>query len=966
MKTNLITLAFWLISFLLSGKGMIPNPTFVAGIDQPILCLDGNWLFNPNPETGFEKQKQAFSIAGWVNMKVPSEWYMEGYKVEKGKEAGYQYSFALPADWKGKQVVLRFGAVNSACRLFLNNQFVGEHIGAMLPFEFDITRYLKAGENILSLYVASESVADQVGRISHYAKHQVGGILRHVHLMALPAGYISDFYCDARLDESLQQGTLQVNYRLYPSSSGKELEIIVYHKGIEGIDSTEVEVGWKRIAKPGNPVELTLQHPELWHAEKPNLYRIVCNLYDKKKLVETTEQQVGFRRIEIIGNQLLVNGKTLKLYGVGLHEITPYGGRTIQDSTAIEHDIRLFKQANCNYIRTCHYPKDSYFMELCDRYGIFVEDEAPACWVGKAVDKPEQDSYILSSFQQMVKRDRHHPCVINWSIANESQWSDAFEACLRYAKEETPQIPVKFSHSEYFGIVGQVDVGARHYPGWEGLLKYQNYYRPMIFSEALHLNAYNTSENITDPGLRDLWGDYLRYFVNNMEEAPAIAGMGIWSAVDEMFYPSGNAPVGYGPWGILDGYRRQKPEYWHTKMGYSPIQVRSRVFQSSGNNTQVWIQNRYRFTNLNELTIRWEDGQSSGTYTAECLPESEATLLVPHRMTGDELKLSFTDKQGTLLSSWRIPCTLPTYRMPVFITSKAPTFKEEAGVLEVGSDTIRFRFDKQNGMLASISKGENEIARGGMKLYLVPFSKSDEVIDFIPQESSGREVGFLSPYLDNWKGTRFEYRMNGSVLEVNSWGTYADTIPVKYRYRINGEGQMRVDYIVDLKQVATSGLRQVGIGFDLPEAYSTLSWKRDGLWSDYPVDHIGRTEGHAKAFYPGTLDNYYEQRRNPSHPYAEDGNTYGSNDFRSTKHHIFQARLSDDQGKEVVFGSNGKQHFRSWVNNGSISCLVANYSNGGNEHYLSYDSNRTRISEEEFKLDGGDFAGWIQVDFHGL
>lgn len=942
----------------------------VAGVGNPVQCLDGYWLFNPKPTQGFESQKQTVGINGWVTMRVPSEWYMEGYEVDQGQEAGYQHSFRLPDDWKGKRVMLRFGAVNSACRLFVNNQFVGGHIGAMLPFEFEITKFLNKKENMVSLYVKSESIAEQVGRISHYAQHQVGGILRHVYLVALPMTYISELNCNAHLDETLQLGTVTMDPRLNVPGAGKEIEVIVTRKGIEGVDSMEVEVLRRKVpfsAKTNSlHLELVLNKPDLWHAEKPNLYNVICLLYERGKLIEKVKQSVGFRKIDIIDNQMFVNGKTLKLYGVGLHEITPYGGRAIQDSALIERDIQLFKQANCNYIRTCHYPKNQYFMELCDRYGIFVEDEAPVCWVGNTDDNPKQHAYILESFKNLVRRDRHHPCVITWSIANESRWSKAFDECVNFAKKETPHIPVKFSHSEYFGIVGKLDVGARHYPGWEGLLKYQNYFRPIIFSEALHLNTYNTSENITDPGLRDLWGDYLRYFVENMEEAPAVSGMGIWSAIDEMYYPVNNLPVGYGPWGIVDGFRRQKPEYWHTKMSFSPIQVRSKTFHSLGEKTCVWVRNRFKCTDLNEIQIQWEDGQYFGSCVADCAPDSEGTLLIPHQMVGDILKLKFIDKRGNLLSSWKVPRNQLDYRMPTFTTTQKPFFSEKEDILEVRCDSIVFRFDCRNGCLLSVAKGEEEVVQSGIKLYLIPFSKSNEVIDFIPQDNNDKNIGFNSPYMEDWSCSRFEYKQDGTTCLIDCWGSYADSVPVHYTYRINGEAQMRVDYVLNLQKVATSNLRQIGIGFNLPNQFMTLNWKRDGLWSDYPEDHIGRTEGCAKAMYPETCVNYYERRAVPLHPYSKDGNDYGSNDFRSTKHNIFWATLSDDKQKQVTFYSNGKQHFRSWLNGCSVSCLLCNYSNGGNEHYLSYDSNRTRISEEEFKLDGGDFAGWIRIDFRGL
>lgn len=339
------------------------------------------------------------------------------------------------------------------------------------------------------------------------------------------------------------------------------------------------------------------------------------------------------------------------------HDIDPYQGRAIPDTDLLKKDIELFRNANCNYIRTAHYPPDEYLLDLCDRYGLFVEDEAPVCWNWKKADKDswETAELIFYTCKSMLYRDRNHPSVIIWSIANESSWSPQFQLCRKLIKQETPHIPVKFSHSEYFGILTPMDVGSRHYPGWQGLMKYDNYFRPVFFDEALHINSYNTSENITDPGLRDLWGDYVKYFSDQMEKAPAVAGIGLWSAIDEMFYPQKHSPCGYGPWGIIDGFRRPKPEYWHVKMAFSPVQVLSRNFHSIENQTTIWLENRYNVSDLNTLDIQWRDGEYTGRVTTQGKPGDESVLLIPHTMQSDLLELEFIDKRGFTISRWGIP-----------------------------------------------------------------------------------------------------------------------------------------------------------------------------------------------------------------------------------------------------------------------------------------------------------------------
>lgn len=945
-----------------------PKASFIPEIKTTSFSLNGIWLFNPSPEKDFEKNKVTENSHGWKKMDVPSEWYMQSYIVEKDNWAGYYRMIDIPEDWMKSRVIIRFGAVNSECRLYINGTQAGTHKGAMNQFEFEITPLLQPGKNQLAMYVKSESIANHVGKISHYAQHQVGGIIRGVTLMAVPQTHISELYCNAQLSPELNKGILDVQLSLnYPSKKQKkdrEIKITVRKRGIEGLVCETEIVGSKQIKLTGKTnnyqLEIPIEHPELWHAESPYLYTVEWSLYENKEITESGNLLIGFRKIEIKGNVLMVNNQPVKLRGIGLHDITPYEGRAIKDTAMIRKDIELFRNANCNYIRTAHYPKDEYFMELCDRYGIFVEDEAPVCWIWEQNNNTETIEQLLYGIKSLIIRDRNHPSVIVWSIANESKWSLAFMMCHKLAKQMTPHIPIKFSHSEYFGIIEPLEVGSRHYPGWEGLMKYANYFRPIFFDEALHLNTYNTSENSTDPGLRDLWGDYIKYFTDEMKSGPAIAGFGIWSGIDEMFYPLKQKPVGYGPWGVIDGFRREKPEFWHMKMAFSPVKVLNDNFQIIKDKTLVILENRYNTLNLNTLNIAWRDSIKSGIVTVDGAPGKQTLLELPFKVTGNKLELTFYDKRGFMVSKWIVPEKSPQYIMPDIEMKEKITSSKYEDQLSVAVKQINFRFSTKSGMLECVSKNGKNIIEDGVKMYLVPLSPSSEIIDFIPQESTEKKSAFLSAPLERWVCDTLFTNLTDSSARITCHGTY-DTIPASFVYTINGDGHLKVDYIINLKKVDVSKIRQIGIGFDLPKTFDNLSWKRDALWSFYPENHIGRPSGTAKAFYPETLKNYLVFRKTPTHPYSRDGNKYGSNDFRSTKHNIFEAMLQNKNGENIKVESNGKQHLRSWVTEKGISFLVANYSNGGNEHYLSYNSNRTRISPEEFNLDGGDFAGWLQV-----
>lgn len=933
-----------------------PVPLYVQGTDQPMFSLNGDWLFAESIEKPAAGYKPDYN---WKPISVPSEWYMESYRVEPGKWAAYYKTFNLPADWKGKKIRIRFGAVESECRIYLNGKYVGKHMGSMTQFEKELTPFLHPEKNQLLIYVRSESLASGISKISHYAKHQVGGILRGVALMAVPPTYMNELYCEAKLSDDFGQGLLNVHLSLSGKQEDVPIEIVVKERGIEGLPVTE-KVVYRRKSKLSQLAPIIIDAPKLWHAETPFLYTVEITLFEGHKKTAVLERHIGFRKIEIKGNVLYVNNFPVKLKGVARHDISAYDGRAIRDTAALRRDIEQLRNANCNYIRTSHYPPDSYMLDLCDRYGIFIEDEAPVCWEsGK--DTYERINQIFYSFKSMLVRDRSHPCILLWSLGNESVWRPKFYNCLLLAKELTPDIPVKFSHSETHGIIKATDIGTKHYPGWKGLMAFDNYFRPILFGEALHLNCYNTSENITDPGLRDMWGDYLKYFVDFIRESPAIAGLGIWGCTDEIFYPKKNEPCGYGPWGVVDGFRREKPEFWHMKMSYAPLIVMSKHFEISGNETLIALENRYNTLNANQVEILWKDKGQEGVATVDILPGKQGTLRIPRIIQGDTLTLHMKDRRGFYQSVWKIPRDYSPYcLMPELAAGKVQVHSSDS-FYQILSADVRYKFSRKTGQLVSIIKKGKPVMTGTAKLYAIPHLKENEVIDYIPQERTQDLVGFTSDPLKDWRLESESIQSTEKGVTISVQGKYGET-PVKLVYSFDKNNRLRIDYILNIFKIGND-LRQIGIGFDLPATYNTLSWKRNSLWSVYPDDHIGRTEGTAKAFYPETGSPYLQQRVIPSHGFNKDGNEYGSNDFRSTKQNVITCRLTDGQGDTITVESNGKQHLRAWVLSGAVSFLVANYSDAGNEFYLNYDSNRTRYLDAYIAEDG-DVAGWVQLNFN--
>ena len=936
-----------------------PIPFYVRGVKLPRMSLNGDWLFSVSPKEGFEHTLQ--DKKDWKSLPVPSEWNMNGFEVKKDMWAGYYKEFCLPADWYGKNVIVRFGTVQSECKIYLNGYFVGTHVGSMTAFEKDITKYISKGLNKLALYVRSDSDSELSANISHYAKHQVGGILRPVELIVCPHSYIKSMKCDALLDSTLKEGTVNINLELnHKYNRNYEYKIRLSERGIEGLPCNENLILEKK-SKTEN-TQIVVLSPKLWHAETPFIYNLDIELYYKGQKIETIRKHIGFRKIEIRNNSLYVNNRQVKLHGVARHDVHPYNGRAVVDTTSLINDIRLLREGNCNFIRTSHYPADEFFMDLCDRYGMFVEDEAPVCW-DKSSNTITDSKRIFYAFKSLLYRDRSHPSVITWSIANESRWNPRFVPCYLLAKELTPHIPVKFSHTEYLGIVRTTDIGAKHYPGWRGLFENYNYFRPIIYSEALHLNCYNTSENITDPGLRDLWGDYVSFFVNNMQESPSVAGLAIWGGIDEMFYPLNSMPCGYGPWGVLDGFRRKKPEYWHMKMAYSPIVVQSKHFIGNEKNTSVVIENRYNQSNMTNVEFHWSDKVNKGVVHINIEPGKQGILTIPSYIKDDTLNLVAVDKRGFNIASWSLPRNYSShYVLPTLSNGKKVQLQEDKISYRIKSNNLVYVFSKKNGYLKDVLRDGERVFVGSMHGYLVPLQKENETINFVPVDGDKGTAKFVTDSMKNWIMDDMFVEKTDYGFNITVRGSY-DKVTVEYIYKIDGNNRLRVDYTYNINKLSKQQqlLRQYGVGFDLPGTFTNLKWKRKGIWTTYPKDHIGRNEGVARAFYPATLVNYLSKREIPKHSYSEDGNKYGSNDFRSTKHNIINASLFTDEGRSITVESNGCQHIRSWVNGDKISFIVAPYSNGGNEFYLSFDSERTRSLN--YAIYQGDITGWMQLRF---
>lgn len=939
MKMKILTLIS-ILCFILVLTGWsqsIPRLSPLPSDKDLMFDLNGKWQFNAVPSSGFTAD---WTIAKkWKSIEVPGEWVMQGYDVKPNSWAGYARTITIPSVWNDKAVKLRCDAVYSECEVYVNGGLAGKHLGGFTAFELDITKLIKVGkENYISLKVKSESIADSLSSGSQYAVHPLGGISRKIFLVALPKINSSLFHYTTTFDKDFKDAHLQTIVELTNESSSTvrnirlsyQLYSIPEHKLLvkkeERIDAS-VSAG-ETISKE---VLINVSHPLKWDPEHPNLYTLKLDILKDNQVVETINRNVGFRQIEIKGNQVFVNNAPIKLRGVCRHEVMPLRGRSLSQGQW-ERDVLLFREANVNYIRTSHYPPAPEFIEACDRLGIFVEVEAPFCWAeGTVVPDSRRYEALIQPEVEMVNTFRSSPSVLIWSLGNESgKFKEYFSEVADIVKKMDPSRPRNFSQYGPDGDEGTLEIANHHYPGPTGPDVYAKYIRPITFDEYCHLNAYNRLELYTDPGVRDAWGIGFSRMWERMQNVPGILGGAIWAGIDDSFFLPNGKTVGYGTWGPLDGWRRTKPEYWHVKKTYSPVRIKQiSNYNASDKTIQFTIENRFLFSNLNESTFTWKCGKEEGTIQPQ--GETGKTVTIPvelkdEPLTGEQLYMEVKDHRGIIIDQYQFRI-VPQVNIAKVMNTDAPIIEEDEQSLSVKTKNCTLLFDKKSGTIRTIKaiNGSTQIVMP--RLMILPLNGEGN-----GTQMTGENTHFegFTACAKNQLFLKSDIKIEPDQVTLTIFDTYDEAFG-STSYTLDRQDNLIIRYAYELKRNINP--RQWGLVFELPLSFNSLSWDRNGLWNYYPDDHIGRLTGTANASNLTKLTGPAGPDHLPAYSWSQDQNELGTNDFRSTKMNINRATLSDGKNSFEV-QSNGNQHIRCWLENQKTNILVARYSNMGAERFM--------------------------------
>ena len=871
-----------------------PLPDHVSDVRQCVVELNGAWQFSAAAPESF--QQAELEKLSWTPVQMPNELEMQGISAKPDIEYLLRRSFEIPRDFRGKAIVLRFDGVYSHARVWINGHYVREHHGGFTSWDCEIAPYVKAGESA-DLVVVLVDRSDDPSDASDYAHHSIAGILRDVRLLALPLLHLEHLHIVSSLDDQYQTGLLDVEARLNKPASASLSLSLRDPKGLE------VPLGLTKPIRAGSVLRygpIHIPQIERWDAEHPNLYELTIELRAGRDC-ETLTRRIGFRRIERDGNQLLVNGDPVVLRGVCRHDIHPTRGRAPSREND-ERDPNLLRKANINFVRTSHYPPTEAFLAACDQAGIYVEEETAVCFVdgtraAEAADPAFKDRFV-SQFAEMLERDQWHPSVVLWSLGNESKWGANFASELTLAREADPGRPVIFSFPDTLGADRPLlDVYSSHYPEWDSDLGSNEF--PVLHDEFAHVACYNTEDLRRDPGVRNFWGRGISIFGQKFLETRGCLGGAIWAGFDEVFLLPGRV-TGYGPWGILDGWRREKPEFWLTRKAFSPIRVVDGVLPlpQTGQEPVITLGNGFDHTNLKVLEIEWSLGAAQGILAGPDIPPhgvSQLRIPVTTIHKGEILKLTFRSADGGDVDSFELP--LGERVRPVFSSPSGPLALRSGGdrvtisgasfSLTLDALTGLIRGGRVNGQLVIEGGPFLDLGQGRPNGWSLAKMEVREQLHSIVVVVSGE-----SRYVE-----REERTQPGQATGAGNAAAAKGEMKANVRFELEVFGDGRIDLRYRLVGKLEMKIAHLGMCFVLPAAVDRLMWHRQALWSVYPDDHIGRPSGTACRTSPrsGRIS-----RAAPEWPWAEDmsepsldgyqlpANT-STNDFRSLKENVFWA-----------------------------------------------------------------------------
>lgn len=883
--------------------------------------LNGKWKFYW--QRGMKNQPENFQLVSfddshWDEINVPSVWQTEGYSVPyyyastfpkafsrtKSKipsidhnmqEIGfYRKTFVLDEVFDNREVFLHFGAAKSALEVYVNGEFVGYSQGSMAPHEFDITKVLKKGENVITakLYRFSDG---------SYLEDQdmwwLCGIYRDVYLFAEPKVCLRDFYFKTDFDDTYNDSnvTLNMYFNNYNNIRGK---IKVSAKLIDS-KNEEIELGSSEKELSGGKETITynktVKSPDKWSAETPNLYTLLMSVELDGKVICVKSYKVGFKKVEIKGEKIYFNGMPLMIKGVNRHDFDCDYGWAVPKYRYTQ-DLDIMKQNNINSIRTSHYPDDPYFYDMCNKYGFYVMDECEVETHGvrrKGVpgSNPVWTGAVVDRMQRMVLRDRNNPCIFMWSLGNEAGDGSNFMEMKKSALEldDTRQ----FHYEGDFDLT-KSDVISRMYPTKDIMEKLGN---KQSITISLYDNIANQLAADSKPIKAEMYegkpvvlceyahsmenslGNFQEY-IDDFEKYDNMCGGFIWDFVDQALHvkdengndnylygtdfqgkephklidiPNTTAMTGSNVYfcanGIIGADRNPHPQIVEVKHGYQNIGIIAKDIK----NGEFTIKNKFLFTNLSDFNCKWvikAEGKEvlNGTIgKIDCAPLEEKEIKIDYDLSklSDDKELILTVFFETTKKSLGLDADYEI-AFEQFVLNEMPKPKEiksdkkldfdiSGKKITVNGENLKVVVD--DGKVVSYVIDEKELLKAPLEPnYFRALTDNDiDFLNFTPQWAKFHPFYAWQRATHHTKAVKTEVVKNGEVVEIHIAFSTVGLKNSVATYKVYPDGKLYVFH----SAIPTKGMLRFGYQMTMESSMEYITWYGRGPKPTYIDRKLG-------------------------------------------------------------------------------------------------------------------------------
>ncbi|WP_339840261.1 glycoside hydrolase family 2 TIM barrel-domain containing protein [uncultured Maribacter sp.] len=861
------------------------------------LNLNGDWKFNfvKDPKqrpTTF--QNVGFDDSIWDTIAVPANWEVEGYDhpiylderypfdtqwpnapTDYNPVGTYRKEIWLDNEFLSEDIILHFAGAKSAMYVYVNGKYVGYSQGSKTPAEFNITKNLSVGKNLIALQLFRWSDASY---LESQDMLRMSGIERDVYLYSRPKVFVSDYYAYTNLDDSYMNGVFKDTVFMQ-NNSGNTVNRSITVELIDGdksIYKTKESIEISPASKVAFSTEKIINNVKQWSAEIPNLYQLVISMEDPSnhKNSQFIKRNIGFKRVEIKNSQILINGKAIYIRGVDRHETDPLTGHVVSKAS-MEKDIMLMKQNNINAVRSSHYPNDPYWLDLCDTFGLYVVDEANIESHPLAIDEETQIGNEMSWLpahmmrtERMYYRDRNHPSIYSWSLGNEAGEGEIFRTTYKWLKAHDDNRIVQY---EPAGKEEYTDLYCPMYPKPEYLIEHgkSDSDKPSIMIEYAHAMGNSVGN------LQDYW--------DIIEKYPNLQGGFIWDWVDQSLEykdEDGKAYFAYGhdyhpdlPTdgnflnnGLVDPFRNPHPHLSEVKKVYEPVQFN---YLGKGN---IEIENKNFFADFSDKELELKILKDGSEVFHQSVKILDLGPQLSRKIHIENFPNSFNSGNEYILEVSLVQ-------------------KDGSSIIPVGHEVAWDQFVLQKGDFVTPQK------KTGLPLTIISSGDSIEIkndnVDLIINSNSGEIISwtfmgkriteqpirpnFWRPPTDNdlgngmdkwakvWQDATYNYSSklvmepyqveNGTLYSV-TYSLPNDIANVEVDYKIMNDGSLNINYHFKPNQKNLPVIPRLGMYLTLPTDFTSISWYGKGPAESYWDRKTGVKTGMFKGEIEGQFHRY--------------------------------------------------------------------------------------------------------------